>query len=419
MLENIAEAISRLIRYQRAPDSATTAFRTMKHNSHLLPKLQQQLETLFEAHRKFEPVVYDTQGIHDDGSDIVVRYAPPDAVLSLIGFQVKSFDDLAKKTYLQELKAQRDDTFRKVSGLQKYYIVVCTDTGTHRDKVRSIAAEFRSAHLTELVEPAYAFTFLHHRKTRVEALVKRLHEADAIVFFALCPKPAMDACLVALRAEPCPADYSREVGLCSAILSRSRAIRTEQLQPPAARPERFVSRTALITRKPPRDLEREPGTRACAIQAQLNGIGLKPGLGGTGHRMSALLCGKQSQKLQGDARVIVAQLCAITLLPDEPLGVIARRLKTSAIHIHMKRAADPHDFGLPVRAGRLIGFPHFPERQPKARTSDHRCEDHVMRGDRDLQASAPFQSRLRVADKGFFQGGEAIHEQHEPVGCAP
>ena len=184
MNETIADAITRLIRYQRVPDSATSYFQSVKHNRDILPLLQRQLEIVLTAYGKFQPIVYDTQGINDDGSDIVLRYQPPDSQLhpTLIGFQVKSFDDLAKRTYLQELKAQRDDSFRKVFGLQQYYIVLCTDGLAHKGKIRSIAAEFRSATQTEVIEPSYALTFFRHPKTRVEALVKRLHEVDDIVF---------------------------------------------------------------------------------------------------------------------------------------------------------------------------------------------------------------------------------------------
>lgn len=184
MHDEIAEAITRLIRYQRAPESVTRELRGMQHNRDILPTLQRQVETVLQAHRKFQPIVYDTQGFLDDGSDIVLRYDHSGGEYSprLIGFQVKSFDDLNKKNYMQELKAQRDDSFRKVEGLNQYYIMLCTDSLTHKDKVRKIAAEFRSATRTEVIEPVYAITFLRHPKTRIEALVKRLFEADDVVF---------------------------------------------------------------------------------------------------------------------------------------------------------------------------------------------------------------------------------------------
>lgn len=184
MAETLLESLTRTLRYQRAPTDITKVFRGWKHNADILPKLQSQVEMLLESYGKFMPIVYDTQGILDDGSDLVLRYRPEDSdkEYELICFQVKSFDDLSKKTYLQELKAQRDDSFRKVVGLHYYFILLCTDSQVHRERVRSIVAEFRSASKTEVIEPAYAFTFLHHPQTRIDALVKRAMESGDLVF---------------------------------------------------------------------------------------------------------------------------------------------------------------------------------------------------------------------------------------------
>jgi hypothetical protein len=184
MSETIEDSVRRLLRYQRAPDKATKTLRHWKHNADILPKLQAQLEMLLAAYGKFEPVVYDTQGIRDDGSDIVLRcrQTKEDKAPELICFQVKSFDDLAKKTYMQELKAQHDDSFRKVTGMTYYFLMLCTDAKVHRDRVRAIAAEFRSADRTEVIEPAFAYAFLLHPKARIEALVTRVMEAGDYVF---------------------------------------------------------------------------------------------------------------------------------------------------------------------------------------------------------------------------------------------
>ena len=184
MRESLQDSITRLLRYQRVPARATKLFRSWKHNSDILPKLQTQLEMVLDAYGKFEPVVYDTQGPRDDGSDVVLRYRPRDSpdTFELICFQVKSFDDLAKTGYMQELKAQRDDSFRKVGGMRHYFLILCTDSEAHKDRVRNIMAEFRSADRTEVIEPGFAYTFLHHPKTRVEALIKRAMEEEDYVF---------------------------------------------------------------------------------------------------------------------------------------------------------------------------------------------------------------------------------------------
>jgi hypothetical protein len=94
MQESIQDSIIRLLRYQRAPVGVTQRFRSWKHNADILPKLQEQLETVLGAYGKFQPIVYDTQGIRDDGVDITLSYHPEGSSdqKMVIGFQVKSFD---------------------------------------------------------------------------------------------------------------------------------------------------------------------------------------------------------------------------------------------------------------------------------------------------------------------------------------
>ncbi len=183
MTEPLQDSLVRLLRYQRAPVRATTRFQGWKHNSILLPRLQEKLEMFLDSYGKHREVVYDTQGIRDDGTDLILRvHAVKADTVEIVGFQVKSFDDLQKPRYMQELKAQRDDAFRKVLGLEYYFIVLCTNLIEHREKMRNIMAEFRSADRTEVIEPTFAYTFLNHPKTRVDALVKRSMEGDDLVF---------------------------------------------------------------------------------------------------------------------------------------------------------------------------------------------------------------------------------------------
>jgi hypothetical protein len=182
--EPLLDSITRLLRYQRSPENATAAFRKLKHDADLLPKLQQQLEIFLAAHGKFREVIYDTQGIRDDGTDMVLRIpsVSGDSEPRLICFQVKSFSDLEAEGYMKDLKAQRDDTLRRVQGLEHYFLLLCTDMKIHKRKVRNIMAEFRSATWPEVIEPAFAFTFLHHSATRIDAYVKRTIEANDLVF---------------------------------------------------------------------------------------------------------------------------------------------------------------------------------------------------------------------------------------------
>jgi len=185
MYESIQDITTMLLRYQRTPDKFTSRFKRWKHNRDILPIFQKQIEMILSSYGKFLPIVYDTQGILDDGSDLILRHreeSSEEREFGIISFQIKSFDDLSKKSYMQELKAQRDDTFRKVSGLDYYFLILCTDAVEHKDKIRNIAAEFRSAERTEVIEPSFAYTFIQHSQTRIDAFVKRTLEAEDIVF---------------------------------------------------------------------------------------------------------------------------------------------------------------------------------------------------------------------------------------------
>jgi hypothetical protein len=89
---------------------------------------------------------------------------------------------------MQSLKAQRDDSFRKISGIASYYIMLCTYEKDHKDKIRNIEAEFRTADRTYVVEPSYAHAFLNIVEHRIHAIVTRICEADDVVM-----KKAIDA----------------------------------------------------------------------------------------------------------------------------------------------------------------------------------------------------------------------------------
>src|ERR1041385_8879500 len=73
MQEPLLHSVTRLLRYQRTTEAATARFHTWKHDADILPKLQQQLEMFLAAHGKFREVIYNTQGILDDGSDMIIR----------------------------------------------------------------------------------------------------------------------------------------------------------------------------------------------------------------------------------------------------------------------------------------------------------------------------------------------------------
>jgi hypothetical protein len=189
MTASLLEIIERLLRRQRSPIRATRQFRSWKHDADILPRLQTQLDTVLVALKKFEPIVYNTQGILDAGTDITIRYRTSnqgDEEREIIGFQVKSYDDLSEPDYMKILKAQSYDSLTKVHNLRYYFILLCTDAEEHRKKIQNINAEFRSSPLTKVIEPRFAYTFLSSPSTTAEAFVKRtMQEGDIVLIRAL------------------------------------------------------------------------------------------------------------------------------------------------------------------------------------------------------------------------------------------
>jgi hypothetical protein len=68
-----------------------------------------------------------------------------------------------------------------VSGLLHYFIVLCTDSKAHKEKIRNIVSAFRGAERTEVIEPAFAYTFMSFPQPRIDALIKRFMDAEDYV----------------------------------------------------------------------------------------------------------------------------------------------------------------------------------------------------------------------------------------------
>jgi hypothetical protein len=185
---DIQKLVGELVFLRRSAPERTKIFRALKHNDDLCPMLQRQLEAMTRGLAKYRPIlVYDTQGIRDDGGDIILNCAERDERSGdehvwLIAFQIKSHADLSDPSCLQKIKAQRDDALRKIVGLKDYYILLCTDEELHKDRIRNISAEFRSADRTLVVEPGFAYQFLHMPELRVNAFLKRMLETGDFVY---------------------------------------------------------------------------------------------------------------------------------------------------------------------------------------------------------------------------------------------
>ncbi len=180
-MQTVADIIDRLTRFERSPRLRTRAFRHPKHNADLCPRMQHQVEVILRGFGKHRSVVYDTQGVRDDGADVVLGYRESEQDRRHICFQLKSFDDLEGHRWLNTLKAQRDDAMTRVRDLEHLYIVLCTDQTVHRDKIRQVSATYRDAPKTTVIEAQYAWTLLTLPEYRLDVHVTRMLDADDTV----------------------------------------------------------------------------------------------------------------------------------------------------------------------------------------------------------------------------------------------
>lgn len=183
LIDSIDKALNELLRYRRSSVSETSGFKTLKHNSDLLPKIQGQLCELLEGSRRQHNVAYDVQGLRDRGKDVLLRYGDDEESFSYITMQVKSYDDINEKSYLQNLKAQSFEVREDYGDrLRHHFILVCTDVGEHRDQLRNITAEFAKADWATVIEPQYVWTFLKLSTMRIDAIVQAVLREDDPVY---------------------------------------------------------------------------------------------------------------------------------------------------------------------------------------------------------------------------------------------
>jgi hypothetical protein len=177
------DILSLLLRRNRSLQKQTEQFRSMKHNPDLCPLFHRQLERVAASYGKYTPITYDTQGFNDDGSDLIIRYERRQgSEPELIGLQIKSYGDCQKATLMKDLKSQRDDSLRKVLGLKEYFICLCTDEIKHKDLIRRIEAEFRSADRTKVIEPTFLHNFLYLSERQIAAFVTQALQSDDFVY---------------------------------------------------------------------------------------------------------------------------------------------------------------------------------------------------------------------------------------------
>lgn len=170
-----------MLRFRRTTPENTERFKFLKHTEDLLPQLQKQLERILDSYGKLSTIIYDTQGIRDEGVDVAIRRQEDNGDYhSLIGLQIKTASDLLPKDYLQKLKSQWFES-SLIKGLQQYYLVLCVDERAFKNKIRIIEAEFKNAPKTKVIEPTFADFFLGLTQERIDAYIRRAYTGGDIV----------------------------------------------------------------------------------------------------------------------------------------------------------------------------------------------------------------------------------------------
>ncbi|PEV33306.1 hypothetical protein [Bacillus thuringiensis] len=181
-MEHIKKIIYNLLFFKRSDDIQTNWFIDKKHNAYLCPNFQEKFESVFESFEKYQKIVYDIQGPRDAGTDVIIRQTIND-VNKYIGIQIKSEDDLKRKDYLKELKAQYFDTMDKFGhNLLDFYIILCCDKTKNREKIRLIESEFLKRDNLYIIEPNFALTFLHLSPMQVDAMIKSIYGDEDIIY---------------------------------------------------------------------------------------------------------------------------------------------------------------------------------------------------------------------------------------------
>jgi len=178
----LVRLVDELLRYRRTAPSDTKAFARMKHNADLCPRFQQKLESILGSFEKYRKVVYDIQGLSDEGTDILLREVVAENPW-FICLQIKSEDDLHAKDILKTLKAQFFDSFQRYGdSLVEYYVLLCCDSTKNKDMIRAIAKQFDKQKNATIIEPEYTLSFLNLNERTIDAIVKAKIGNEDVVY---------------------------------------------------------------------------------------------------------------------------------------------------------------------------------------------------------------------------------------------
>ncbi|MET4118808.1 hypothetical protein ABIB85_005437 [Bradyrhizobium sp. JR1.5] len=180
------ELVAELLSLRAYSDEATYEFRELRHNKDLCPRFAEQVDRVLDAYKRHRSDVHDIQGVRDSGCDVMLTYGTADGRYSL-GMQIKSYVELeaakgkkAGVSLLQLLKSQYAEALNKAS-VDEWWIVLCTSSIEHQDKVRMICAEFKEFEKVKVIEPRQALSFYRMSPVDLASRVSMLLCSDDYV----------------------------------------------------------------------------------------------------------------------------------------------------------------------------------------------------------------------------------------------
>ncbi|MCF8144963.1 MAG: hypothetical protein K9N21_13690 [Deltaproteobacteria bacterium] len=178
--------IDELLKYRQSAAKQTNVFTKLKHNAHLCPAFERQTNRILDCFLKFHSIAYDVQGINDRGTDVLLRYEvnlDGESINRYIAFQIKSYDDIISSNYLKNLKSQWFEAKAEFNSLlDHYYILLCTDSHLHKNKIRQIKKTFSTSENTTVIDPLYSATFLRLNSIRISSIVSAILRDDDIIY---------------------------------------------------------------------------------------------------------------------------------------------------------------------------------------------------------------------------------------------
>lgn len=178
--------IAELLTYRRAPVRLTKGFREWRHNRDLCPRAESQCELILGAFRKYRDVVYNIQGLRDEGTDVLLRL-DEGADLRLVCLQIKSDEEATSRSLADTLILQWQRTIDRYGPeLQDYFVLLCWDATARDDEIRNVQATLAKKQGLVLIHPQLAWSFLNYSGMAIDALARiKVGSEDAVIRAAL------------------------------------------------------------------------------------------------------------------------------------------------------------------------------------------------------------------------------------------